>query len=115
MRYLPGQKDTKSVKTGTKREGMRKLLLQSCLHQAHQKFLKEYPGSKVCYSKFCSLRPPNVVLQGSAGSHVTCVCLHCSNPRLLIETSVLSKLDCFKYLVDENGVEKLTVEKLLKR
>ena len=116
VKHLPGAKDTLSVKNSAgKRESQRKLLLPSTLYHAHQKFLKDYPNSKVCYSKFSQLRPRNVVLPGSAGTHITCVCLHCDNPRLMVDTSVLGQLEIFKFLIDPHGKETLTVDKLLKR
>ena len=108
-------KDTVSVKTDDGRKTLRKLLLKSTVHKAHQDFLKEFPDSKVSYSKFRSLRPKNVVLQGSSGSHITCVCVKCENPRLMVETSVLGQLDCFRTLIDETGKTKVTVTGLLRR
>ena len=121
-RVLPGQNDNISVKpkNGGPREKLQKQVLNTALHQAYQKYQEENPENQVSLSQFCKLRPGNVVLMGSSGTHQRCTCVKCENPKLMISTSELADLPCFKdlFATEEATVRsraQLQIDKLLKR
>ena len=121
-RVLPGQNDHISVKpkNGGPRETLQKQILNSALHQAHQKYQEENPENQVSLSQFCKLRPGNVVLMGSSGTHQRCTCVKCQNPKLMISTSEVADLPCFKdlFATEEATVRskaQLQIDKLLQR
>ena len=59
-RILPSEKDKVSVKVESGKEARQKLLLLVNLREAHALF-KEGSKLKVGFSKFASLRPPQVL------------------------------------------------------
>ena len=121
-RVLPGANDHVSVKPkdGGPREKMQKQVLNYPLHQAHEKYQEANPDNPVSLSQFCKLRPGNVVLMGSKGTHQRCTCVKCQNPKMMISTSELADLPCFKDLfrTEEATIRsraQLQIDKLLKR
>ena len=91
-KILPGIKDVVSVKTPDGRVKERKQLLLSSISEAHEQFVAE-TGSTISLETFRRHRPKNVVLVGTSGTHTICCCVLCENPKLLITTSILGKID----------------------
>ena len=78
---MPGQKDNKIMKDGTKNEGSEK---KSCLVQFLKlsKNLKENPVVKIGKSTFAALRPAHIV-PVSEKDHAVCCCKYHENFELL--------------------------------
>ena len=83
-RMMPGKGDCVSVRKDGAKVKVQKRLLLCNLKEAYVVFKSEYPSMKVGFSKFAELRPKNVVLPGSAGTHAVCVCTYHQNVKLMI-------------------------------
>lgn len=82
---MPGMKDDISVYDKDEiRIHMQKKLILSNLKELFQQYREEYPGQKIGFSKFASLRPKHCVLAGSAGTHTVSVCSTHQNLKLMI-------------------------------
>lgn len=57
----PGQKDEMTIWVKGERKRVRKYYLMLHLKEAHFLFKEKYPDYQIGYSKFCSLRPENVL------------------------------------------------------
>ena len=108
---LPGKKDMKSVKTKEGRIKVSKQLLLSTIPEAYLKFVEEH-GKILSLDMFRKLRPPNVVLAGSAGTHTICCCIGCENPKLMITTSNIWQLEGIKALTPNS--DKVTPKEISK-
>ena len=82
---MPRKRDCISVKINGKKTLMQKRLLLCNLIEAHRQLYNEYPNVKVGHSKFMELRPKNVVLAGTAGTHNVCECVLHQNVKLIFE------------------------------
>ena len=82
-RMCPGRKDFVSVKTDRGREHIQKRVLICNLKEVHQMFCAEN-SIKVSFSKFCSLRPEEVVLTVQKGQEV-CQCEYHENIEMCVE------------------------------
>lgn len=96
-RDTPGKRDYK-MKTNENGERVRvqtKLVLMNLL-EAYELYKLKYPDdNKIGFSKFCSLRPVECELAGSAhGIHNICVCMYHQNVKMIFE--VLTKNGIFK-------------------
>ena len=91
-RQLPGMKDTISVTIpgGIIEKRMKKLILLS-LKEAHILFKQTHEDHKIGLSKFCELRPKEIVLPNGRGTHNVCVCESHQNVKLSLDNSGLSK------------------------
>ena len=90
-RISPRANDTISVKNRDgSRERRPRHLLNSTLHEAHDKYLQQNPNHPISRAQFCKERPGEVVLMGSAGSHTTYTCIKCRNPEMMVNTSEFS-------------------------
>ena len=91
-RTMPGKSDFISFRNdkGEKVQAQKRLLLLTC-SEAHEKFQDENGDIEISISKFYELRPPNVILLGSSGSHNVCVCTYHQNVLLMLENSSLIK------------------------
>ena len=112
-RECPGAKQYVSVKIGGERVRLQKHLLLHRLDKAHQKFRDEHEDIIIGLSKFCKLRPPEIVLAGSEGTHNICVCLHHQNPKLMITSSIVGADPTFKELQKKKPHQELTAVQLL--
>lgn len=85
-RAMPGMKDNLSVVVdGTKIRKVKRLLLAN-LRYVHKLYIEEHRNTNpVGFSKFCSLRPKEVVLANSKGVHNVCVCIYHGNVKLMLE------------------------------
>ena len=98
---LPGKKDMKSQKTKKGRIKVSKQLLLSTIPEAYFNFVEE--NRKILsLDMFQRLRPPNVVPAGSAGTHKTCCCIGCENPKLMITTSNIWQVEGIKALTPDS-------------
>ena len=100
------------MEDGTRGHLPKRLLLYS-LEEAHSKFREEHETIIVGLTKFQELRPKNVVLAGSEGTHNICVCLHHQNPKLMISSSIVGSDTTFKELMIKNPHKTLTAVSLL--
>ena len=100
------------MEDGTRGHLPKRLLLYS-LEEAHSKFREEHETIIVGLTKFQELRPKNVVLAGSEGTHNICVCLHHQNPKLMISSSIVGSDTTFKELMIKNPHKPLTAVNLL--
>ncbi|CAG9773247.1 unnamed protein product [Ceutorhynchus assimilis] len=89
---MPGQKDTKSVKINGKKCTVQKRLIFGNLRHVYEKFMDENEEIKICFAKFCSLRPEHCIFAGSGGTHNVCLCPIHENMRLMTSGSQLVKL-----------------------
>lgn len=83
-RQLPGKKDVKSIKnveTG-KKEKVAKRMLMYNLREVHKLFMDQHTEHKIGLSKFCELRPQQVMLVSSKSQDVCC-CPYCENMMFL--------------------------------
>lgn len=88
----PGKNDFKIVRDSqNKKLYVQKKMLLMSLKESYQEFKKIYKNHKIGFTKFCSLKPPEIVVLGSSGTHATCVCIYCQNFKMLIDA--LKKLD----------------------
>lgn len=79
---LPGTKDKESVEQQDgKRINVLKRLLLYDVSECHQLCLSE-ENDKIGLTKFGLLRPPFVVLAGSSGTYVICICVRHQNQKL---------------------------------
>ena len=111
-RILPGKKDMISVKTKDGRVKLTKQLLLSTIPEAYYQFVEEN-GKILSLDSFRKLRPPNVVLVGSAGTHTICCCISCENPQLMITTSNICQVEGINALTQDG--EKLSAENIIKQ
>lgn len=64
-RQAPGRKDYVSVRSEGKKMNLQKRHIMWSLKEVYRLFLKEHPEIKIPLSKFCSLRPVNVLLSSA--------------------------------------------------
>ena len=88
MISFKGMHDTVTVWTGDGKQKLRKHYLVMQVREAHQLFCQLYPtegdGNIISFSKFCSLRPKNVLLTGDT-SQYHCKCMIHENLFLKLE------------------------------
>ena len=58
----PGRKDVVIVRDRKKGKKRQKHYMLTTLKEAYSSFKTETSGSKICFSKFCDMRPPEVKL-----------------------------------------------------
>jgi len=83
-RQAPGRKDYVIMKENGKKLKLQKRHLMWSLKETFGLFQKENPQVKIGFSKFCSLRPKNVLLQAFMPRQV-CLCQYHDNVKLLCE------------------------------
>ncbi len=83
-RQAPGRKDYVSVRSEGKKIKLQKRHLLWSLKEVYALFQKEHPNINISLSKFCSLRPVNVLLS-SAMPRDVCLCQYHENIRMLYE------------------------------
>ncbi|XP_074112106.1 uncharacterized protein LOC141535849 [Cotesia typhae] len=60
--------------------------------ELHKIFQSRFPGIKIGFSSFASLRPKHCILAGGSGTHTVCVCSIHQNVKLMILGGKLSRL-----------------------
>ncbi|XP_074112073.1 uncharacterized protein LOC141535826 isoform X2 [Cotesia typhae] len=82
---MPGKKDFVSLRNddGTKIQIEKRLVLCN-LKELHKIFQSRFPGIKIGFSSFASLRPKHCILAGGSGTHTVCVCSIHQNVKLMI-------------------------------
>lgn len=80
-RVMPGKKDCISIN----KISVQKRLLLGNLKDVYDKFVLEYPDTKISISKFMKLRPAYCAFVGCSGSHNVCVCKTHQNMNLKIK------------------------------
>ena len=81
----PGQKDTFIIRhPGEQKKVVQKQYMLTTIKEAHAMFLDDNPGCSISLSKFASLRPPQVQVQGDI-PHNACLCKYHENIRLLLQ------------------------------
>jgi len=83
-RQSPGKKDFITRKINGKKQYLQKRHLLCSLRETHALFLKEHPEVKIGFTKFCSLRPANVLFSSDITQNV-CLCQYHENIRLLCD------------------------------
>ena len=81
LRMCAGKKECITVKVNNKKEKLQKRLLLLNIGELYLEFKKSNPNVKTGFSKFCELRPKQVVNVNSSGK--VCVCKHHQNVKLL--------------------------------
>jgi hypothetical protein len=59
-----------------------RMLLQT-LVESYKIFKNENQNLKIGFTKFTTLRPPQVILPDKSGCHITCICVYCENLKLM--------------------------------
>ena len=98
-RQMPGKKDCVSMLVNGIKQKVQKRMILCTEYEAFLLFKEEYKDVKIGHAKFAEARPKNVVLPGSAGTHVVCVCTYHQNPKLMIANSGISSKKEFKKIV----------------
>ena len=83
-RQAPGKRDFVTVRKDGGKEQVQKRHLLWSLQETYALFKKEHSSVKIGFSKFCSLRPQNVLLLGQY-PHQACLCVYHENIRLLCD------------------------------
>lgn len=126
-RCMPGYKDFVSVvENGTKVRKNKRLLLGN-LREMYASFKERHDTTKIGISKFCQLRPRNIILANASGSHNVCVCTKHQNVKLMIDGINLKKLtadapnyklecykDCLKQMTCNPASSKCHLRKCIK-
>ena len=114
--HCPGTNDKISIKMDDgKKVQVQKLLLNMKIHVAYNMFRAENPNIDICFSSFHSLKPRQCVVVGkNKSSHRQCLCIYHNNCELLIDSSILGELTCFRKLIDENEGVELSWESITK-
>lgn len=81
---MPGIRDKIAVRTTQGRVTRQKRLLLGSLKELFANFKDQFPDSKIGFSTFAKLRPPECVLTGSSGTHSVCVCMKHENVDLCL-------------------------------
>ena len=68
-----------------------------CLKELYTESEKRNPQLKICFTKFCELRPKRCIAVASKGSHKACVCSYHQNAKLLC-SAIPGNLDCKEYM-----------------
>lgn len=94
-RILPSVKDCITVRENGNRTKMQKRLLLIDLRELHTLYKNSHPKNQVSFSVFCKLRPKHVILPGTSGTHVVCVCTIHQNVKLMLDaiSDQISKYD----------------------
>ena len=83
-RQAPGIRDYVIVRFHGKKAKLQKRHMLWSLKETYSLFTQEHPNVKISFSKFCSLRPPNVLLSKMMPRNV-CLCQQHDNFKLLCE------------------------------
>ena len=83
-RQAPGCRDFVIIKENGKKSKLQKKHLMWSLKETFGLFQKENPHVQIGFSKFCSLRPKNVLLQAAMPRQV-CLCQYHDNVKLLCD------------------------------
>lgn len=84
-RQAPGIKDFVIIRSPNgKKTKLQKRHLNFPMKEAYSLFLKDHPNIKISFSKFCKIRPANVLLSSSMPRNV-CLCQHHDNIKLLCD------------------------------
>ena len=84
-RRSPGRKDFVISRNNGKKSKLQKRYLIWSLKETFGMFQQEHPNTKIGLSKFCSLRPANVLLKSSTPREV-CLCQYHDNIKMLCDT-----------------------------
>lgn len=82
---MPRISDCCVVKTGNIKEKLQKRMLLFNMREAYKEFKNQNGQLKIGYTKFVQLKPKNVVVPGSPGTHVSCMCSLHENAKLLLQ------------------------------
>lgn len=83
---MAGKDDCVTIwNNGQKSKHQKRLMLYN-IFETFQHFKEEYPGVKIGLTKFTEVKPKNIKAPGSAGSHNVCICIHCENPKLMLNS-----------------------------
>jgi len=106
---LPGKRDAKMKNS----QATQKRVLNDYLHNLHQKFLLEFPETKLSRSSFCKLRPVHILLT-IFSSRRTCLCTYHQNFALKIKSMQREGLRCSGspdiFIKEYDSDEKLATE-----
>jgi hypothetical protein len=91
-RCMLGKKIFCTCKRTWKKSHAQKLLLPCNLNEAYSLFKQWYPNVKVEFSKFCEIRPRNIVTAGACGTHSVCICSTHQNVKLMLPGCKLKEL-----------------------
>lgn len=82
----PGKRQYITVNENNEKIQMQRRLLLMNLDEAYAMFKEENVGTKIGFTKFTMMRPPQVILALSCGGiHSTCVCAYHQNVKLVFE------------------------------
>ena len=109
-RQMAGMRDCVTMKVNGNKEKVQKKMLLCTLYEAYTLFKEDNPDIKISFGKFAEVRPKNVFLPGSAGTHVVCVCSYHQNPKLMIVNSQISTHKSFKRITENEDGNRYTGE-----
>jgi hypothetical protein len=89
-RCMPKKKYFASLKERGKIVHKQKRLLLCKLNEAYSSLKQQYPKARVRFSKFCEIRPWNIV--AACGTHSVCSCSTHKNVKLMLIGSKLKEL-----------------------
>ena len=92
-RQAPGRNDFVTVRENNTKHHIQKRHLFWSLRECYSIFMKEIPTTETGFSKFCSLRPVNVLLSADMPRDV-CLCKYYENIKMLCE-SLHKEIDDF--------------------
>ena len=92
-RQAPGRKDFVTVRENNTKHHIQKRHLLWSLRECYSILMKENPTTEIGFSKFCSLRPVNVLLSADMPRGV-CLCKYHENIKMLCE-SLHKEIDDF--------------------
>lgn len=85
-KMCPGRQDFKIVRLeNNKKVQIQKRLALMTLKEAYEEFKLRFVKHNIGFSKFATLRPPQVVIPGASGTHAICVCMQHQNVKLMTD------------------------------
>ena len=112
-RQMPGKKDCVSMVVDGVKQRVQKRQILCTIYETYLKFKEDNPLVKIGFSKFAEQRQKNIMLPGSTGSHVVCVCTYHQNPKLMIANAQIDSKEEFRKLAGEGFEGNIRYQHLL--
>lgn len=98
----PGKRDYVTVNDNNEKITLQRRLVLMNLDEAYATFKITHAGTKVGFSKFASLRPPQCILAlETGGTHSVCVCVYHQNVKLIFDAmKTILRMESYRNLFD---------------